>query len=204
MADLDVQPKRSGPWWLWLLLLVIAIVVLLFIFKGCKSKPVAIATTDSTTKAVAVTQPDWNAVDFNAAKTSNADVTDTAIEVRSNDHYTLYSLGENVLFGAGQSSLQGDAGGKLKQVVASLNKRFRGASIGVYGSTDSTGSAGQNKALGANRAAAVKNWLVTTGGLDSSLVSVHSLGESKPVATNATAIGRQQNRNVTIVAFPNK
>jgi outer membrane protein OmpA-like peptidoglycan-associated protein len=205
MADLDVQPKRSSPWWLWLLVLLIAIVVLLFILKGCKSKPVAIGTTDSTmTKTVAVTQPDWTAVDFNAAKSSDADITDTAIEVRGNNHYTLYSLGENVLFASGQAALQGNAGDKLRQVVASLNKRFKGASIGVYGSTDSTGSTGQNKALGAGRAAAVKKWLVTTGGLDSSLVSVHSLGESKPVASNATASGRQQNRNVTIVAFPNK
>jgi outer membrane protein OmpA-like peptidoglycan-associated protein len=58
--------------------------------------------------------------------------------------------------------------------------------------------------LGAERAAAVKDWLVKTGGLDSTLVSIHSLGESKPVASNATAGGRQQNRNVSIVAFPNK
>lgn len=205
MADLDVEPKRSSPWWLWLLILVIGIVVLIFLFKGCHSKPAALAASDSTaSKAVAVTQPDWNSVDFNAAKTSDADVTDTAIEVRGNDHYTLYSLGENVLFATGQANLQGDAGSKLKQVVASLNKRFKGASIGVYGSTDATGSTSQNKALGAQRAAAVKDWLITTGELDSALVSVHSLGESKPVASNATASGRQQNRNVTIVAFSNK
>ncbi len=205
MADLDVQPKRSSPWWLWLLILLIAVVILLFLLKGCHSKPAAVATTDSTTtKAVAVTQPDWNSVDFNAAKTSDADVTDTAIQVRGNDHYTLYSLGENVLFATGQANLQGDAGSKLQQVVASLNKRFKGASIGVYGSTDSTGTSSQNNSLGADRAAAVKDWLVKTGGLDSALISIHSLGESRPVASNATASGRRQNRNVTIVAFPNK
>jgi outer membrane protein OmpA-like peptidoglycan-associated protein len=193
MAELDVQPKRSNPWWLWLLLLLVAIIVLFFLLKGCNSK----------TTAVAVTQLEWNAVDMNTAKAVDADVTDPGIEVRGNDRYRIYSLGENILFATDQAVLQGEAGDKLKQIVASLNKNFPGASIGVYGSTDSTGTAGLNKALGAERAAAVKDWLTKTGGLDSTKVSIHSLGESKPVATNATESGRQQNRNVTIVAFSN-
>jgi outer membrane protein OmpA-like peptidoglycan-associated protein len=204
MAELDVQPKKSNPW-IWILLALIAIVILFFLLKGCNSKTATVTATDSTTtKTVAVTQPDWSKVDFNAAKANDADVTDPAIAVTGNDQYTIYTLGENILFATDQNALQGTAGDKLKQIVASLNKRFKGASIGVYGSTDSTGTAGHNKMLGAERAAAVKNWLVQTGGLDSTLVSIHSLGETKPVATNATATGRQQNRNVSIVAFPNK
>jgi outer membrane protein OmpA-like peptidoglycan-associated protein len=193
MAELDVQPKRSNPWWLWLLLLLVAIIVLFFLLKGFNSK----------TTAVAVTQPEWNAVDMNSTKAVDADVTDPGIEVRGNDRYRIYSLGENILFATDQPVLQGEAGEKLKQIVASLNKNFPGASIGVYGSTDSTGTAGLNKTLGAERATAVKDWLTKTGGLDSTKVSIHSLGESKPVATNATESGRQQNRNVTIVAFSN-
>jgi outer membrane protein OmpA-like peptidoglycan-associated protein len=205
MAELDVQPKRGGPWWLWLLLALIAVVILIFLFKGCNSKPAAAGTADTTaTKAVAVTRPDWNKVDFNAAKASDADVTDPAIAVSGNEQYTIYSLGENILFATDQNSLQGTGGEKLKQIVASLNKCFKGASIGVFGSTDSTGTTGHNKMLGTERAAAVKDWLVKSGGLDSTLVSVHSLGESKPIATNATAGGREQNRNVSIVAFLNK
>ena len=205
MAELDVQPKRSNPWWLWLLIALIALVILLFLFKGCNTKTTTVTRSDSTSaKTVAVTQPDWNSVDFNAAKSSDADVIDPSIAVSGNERYTIYTLGENILFATDQNTLQGNAGDKLKQIVASLNKRFKGASIGIYGSTDSTGTPGHNQILGAERAAAVKNWLVTTGGLDSTLVSVHSLGEKKPVATNATASGRQQNRNVSIVAFPNK
>ncbi|MEO3407586.1 OmpA family protein [Mucilaginibacter sp. CAU 1740] len=206
MAELDVQPKRSSPWWLWLLIAIIAVVILIFLFRGCNSKTTTVSTaySTSTTKAVAVTKPDWDAVDFNGARTKDEDVTDTSIAVSGNDRYTIYTLGENILFATDQNTLNSDAGDKLKQIVSSLNKRFKGANIGVYGSTDSTGTAGHNKALGAERAAAVKNWLVTTGGLDSTLVSIHSLGENKPVASNATAAGRQENRNVSIVAFPNK
>jgi outer membrane protein OmpA-like peptidoglycan-associated protein len=203
MADLEVQPKRSGPWWLWLILALIALVILFFFFKGCNGNKTAISGSDSS-KSIAITQPDWNKVDFNAAKSTDADVTDTSIDVRGSGDYTIYTLGENILFATDANTLQANAGDKLKQIIASMNKRFKGASIGVYGSTDSTGTAGHNKMLGARRAAAVKTWLVTQGGLDSARVSIHSFGETKPVASNATAGGRQQNRNVSIVAFPKK
>ena len=211
MAHLEVKPKSGTPWWVWLLVAIIVIALLLFFLKGCNSKSTILATTDSTStktdssstkQAVAVTQPDWNNVDFNSPKSKDADVTDKDIGVSGNDKYTIYTLGENILFATDQNTVQSNADAKLKQVIASLNKRFKGAVIGVYGNTDSTGTAGHNKALGAERAAAVKSWLVSNGGLDSTKISVHSLGENKPVASNSTAAGRQQNRNVEIVAFP--
>ncbi|WP_186292753.1 hypothetical protein [Mucilaginibacter corticis] len=34
MADINVQPKKSSPWWLWLLIAVIAVAILYFIFHG--------------------------------------------------------------------------------------------------------------------------------------------------------------------------
>ncbi|GAB3937372.1 hypothetical protein GCM10028827_41740 [Mucilaginibacter myungsuensis] len=182
----------------------------MFLFKGCNNDNSTTSTTDSTsttsdtTKTIAATTPDWNSVDFNAAKVVDEDVTDPGIAVSGNDQYTIYTLGENILFDTDANALQGDASAKLKQIVASLNKRFKGAQIGVFGSTDSTGTAGHNKALGAERADAVKNWLISDGGIDANNVTIHSLGESKPVATNATESGREQNRNVSIVAFPNK
>ncbi len=212
MAQLDVQPKKSNPWWLWLLLALVAIVIILFLLKGCNHKTAAVATTDSAaTKTdtvsnakpvAAATQPDFGAVDFNSPKTSDPDITDKDIAVSGNNKYTIYSLGENILFATDKNTLQASADAKLKQITASLGKRFKGASIAVYGNTDSTGTAGHNKQLGADRAAAVKVWLIKNGGLDSAKVSIHSFGAVKPVASNATAGGRQQNRNVEIVAFP--
>ena len=210
MAHLEVKPKSGTPWWLWLLIAVIAIAILLFLLKSCNGTKTA-AVADSTKApadsgaakpVVAATTPDYNGVDFNSPKSSDPDVTDKDIAVSGTNKYTIYTLGENVLFATDQSTVQGSADSKLKQVIASLNKRFKGAAIAIYGNTDSTGTAGHNKQLGADRAMAVKNWMVSTGGLDSSKVSVHSLGASKPVATNATAKGRQENRNVEIVAFP--
>jgi flagellar motor protein MotB len=42
---------------------------------------------------------------------------------------------------------------------------------------------------------------VNKGELPADKLSVHTLGETEPVATNATKAGRQQNRNVQIVVF---
>lgn len=49
MADIDVQPKRSSPWWLWVLILVIVIAVGYYLLKGRSSRTTEPVTTDSTT-----------------------------------------------------------------------------------------------------------------------------------------------------------
>ena len=216
MAHLEVEPKKSKPW-LWILLALVILAILFFFLKGCgNGKNTQVAATDSTNTtdtsskanaaagdAVAATQPDWSKVDFNSPETPDADITDKDVSVRGNDKYTIYSLGEDILFTTDKSTVQAGAEAKLKQITSSLSKRFKGSVIGVYGSTDATGDAAHNKQLGADRASAVKDWLVKNG-IEADKVSVQSLGESEPVATNATKTGRQQNRNVSIVAFPSK
>ena len=216
MAHLEVQPKKTSPWWLWLLLAVIALAILLFLVKGYNHTAGAVATADSSASvspdptttskpAVAATiATDWNGVDFNSPVITDADITDKDITIRGNDKYTIYTLGENILFATDKNELQTTATQKLAQISAVLNKRYKGATIAVYGNTDSTGGTTHNNQLGAKRAIAVKDWLVKSGGIDAGKLSIQSLGASKPVASNATAVGRQQNRNVEIVAFTNK
>lgn len=209
MADLNVQPKSKSPWWLWLLLILIAAALLYFFMNRNNHTTSDKVVTDSTsvTKDTALvagaTEPDWNSVDFNSPATKYDELTDTAISVRGNDLYTIYSLGENILFSKDHSTLEASADAKLNEITASLNKRFKGARIGIFGSTDNTGTAEHNVKIGGDRAVAVKNWLVSKGGFSADNVSLHSLGENEPVATNATAKGRQQNRNVQIVVFKN-
>jgi outer membrane protein OmpA-like peptidoglycan-associated protein len=214
MAHLEVKPKpKSSSWWIWLLLILIVLGVLFYLFKdklnqGAQAVPKQDSTSMTSDTANAGTQnlasngPDWKKVNFKSAQLPDADIHDKDIQVSGNKDYTMYSLGENVLFAKDQNTIQPSATQKLQQVSAALNKRFKGASIGVFGSTDSTGTASHNKQLGAERANAVRDWLVKSGGIAESDVSVHSLGESDPVASNGTAAGRKENRNVVIVAYP--
>ncbi|GGG99786.1 OmpA family protein [Mucilaginibacter phyllosphaerae] len=212
MAQLDVQPKRKGSPFIWIIFAILAIATAVLLYRGCnRTQPLKLDTSDTIKKdtvktdssVIVTTQPDWNSVDFTIPRSSMAEVTDTAIIVRGNDKYTIYSLGENILFNAGKSTLQQGAAEKLKQVAASLQKRYKMAAIAIYGHTDSVGNAGDNKALGADRANAVKEWLATKGGILPDKLSVHSLGEKQPLATNDTDRGRAQNRSVEIVAYTN-
>ncbi|TSD66777.1 OmpA family protein [Inquilinus sp. KBS0705] len=216
MAQLDIQPKKNKPIWVWVVLMFIALGLLFFFLKGCSNSdtPMALKTMENDTASadtvqkdtistnVATTQPDWDAVDFDLPRSTYDEITDTAIVVKGNQKYTIYGLGENVLFAKNESKLQGSANGRLQIIAASLLKRFKNASIGVYGHTDSTGTATENKTLGDERATAVKEWLVLNAGMPADKISVHSMGEIKPLATNGTEQGRQQNRSVEIVAFP--
>lgn len=202
MAELDVQPKKNNPWLIWLILGVIIAAVIFYFLVPNKNNNLAAGKDSTATDTSALAA--WDNVDFNAAETSYEEITDTSISVRGNKDYTIYGMGENILFNVGDTALQASAQYQLKQIASSVNKRYKEAALAVYGRTDSTGSAGLNKELGKLRAEAVKQWLVENADLKPENIMVYSKGQSDPVATNATPEGRQMNRRVDIVARAQK
>jgi OmpA-OmpF porin, OOP family len=66
--------------------------------------------------------------------------------------------------------------------------------IEVRGHTDSTGSKPHNQALSERRAESVMRYLKEHGVTNS--MTAKGYGEELPIASNATASGRQQNRRV--------
>ncbi|TKC10525.1 OmpA family protein [Pedobacter polaris] len=204
MAHLEVEPKPKRPLWIWILLAITLVALAAMLLRKCDAEQsdVQRAAMADSTNAIASTVPDWNSVDFNSATSTDVDITDQEIQTRGNGTYTIYTLGENILFPTDGNDVSENGQAKLKIIADALNKKFEGATIGVFGSTDSTGPADENKDLGKQRAEAVKNWLTSSGGVPSGTVSVQSLGETQPVATNQTSEGRKQNRNVSIVVFP--
>ncbi len=212
MVDLDVQRKKKTSWIPWLIAAIILLLLILFFTRGCNTTHNVTSTNDTTTTsvgpanggAVATTTPandgDWSNIDRNAPIASYAEISDKNINVRGNDNYGIYSLGEDVLFESGNSTIKNDAVENLKQITASINQRFKGGDIRVYGYTDAVGSKDYNKDLAKQRAEAVRTWLATTGGMDSSKISINAIGEDQPAANNDTEKGRQQNRRVEVVA----
>lgn len=199
MAHLEVQPKnRIAGWWAWLLVVLGLIALTLFFAKGCGTyENDHIATTRNTQ---ASQDSGWNAISFNGPLFSYEEITDSTISVRGGEGYAVYSLDEAVLFDSDKSTIRAEAAGNLEQLSGSLSKRFQGGEIRIYGHTDAKGSAGYNRELAEQRAEAVKAWLVTHAHIDAGSISLHPVGESEPVASNATEAGRQQNRRVEIVA----
>jgi len=216
MAELDVQPKRKSPWLLWLLLALVLVAILFFLLRGCNrdtdqgaagtttTQDSGAATTGNNGAVAGVTTPTWDSINFNAPEANYEEITNRDINIRGNDNYAIYSIGENILFGTDKATIRPEAEANLKQLSASISKRFNGGEVRIYGHTDATGSSGHNKELAEQRAEAVRAWLVKNGNVNESRISLHPVGESQPVASNESAQGRQQNRRVEIVARRNQ
>jgi OmpA-OmpF porin, OOP family len=69
--------------------------------------------------------------------------------------------------------------------------------VGITGHTDSLGAEDYNQQLSMRRANAVKNYLIERG-VNPNIMSTSGMGESSPVASNATREGRSKNRRVEI------
>lgn len=111
-------------------------------------------------------------------------------------------LNENaVRFDTNKSTLTATAQTNLDKLVP-VFKEYSDTNIIIYGYTDITGSAEYNLKLSEERAASVKNYLVSRG-LSASRFSVTGLGIADPIATNDTPEGRSQNRRVEFAITAN-
>ena len=103
----------------------------------------------------------------------------------------------DVLFATGKYNLRPDAREMLAKVTG-IVLAHPGLHLAVEGHTDSTGSGALNQRLSEQRAETVRGYL-TTQGLDSRWVTAAGFGKIMPVASNGTAVGRQQNRRVELI-----
>lgn len=85
--------------------------------------------------------------------------------------------------------------------VAQSMVQYPNSLIDVYGHTDSTGSDAYNMDLSKRRADSVARYLISRG-VSSARIQTQGMGESHPVADNATAEGRALNRRVEIKITP--
>ena len=103
----------------------------------------------------------------------------------------------DVLFDTGQATLQPGAVDEIVRLATFLRDNPDRA-VRIEGHTDSTGSVATNMVLSQRRADAVADTLV--GFRHPALArGRHRLRPRSPVASNATAAGRQQNRRVEVV-----
>jgi len=105
---------------------------------------------------------------------------------------------QGIFFATGSAELAGESTPTLKEIGQML-KEHADLSLTIEGHTDNTGNAAANQTLSEKRAAAVKDYLVTTFQIDASRLHSQGFGASKPAASNDTPEGRQQNRRVELV-----
>ena len=136
------------------------------------------------------------ATELNPADTSledrlealGAKMTDTEITIR---------LPGSILFDFNSAAIRADAERSLEELIFIL-KAYGDRPIRIEGHTDSIASEAYNQGLSKERADSVRTWCIEQG-IERGRVKALGWGEGHPVADNATAEGRQENRRVEVI-----
>ena len=118
---------------------------------------------------------------------------------RQGDNLVLIMPGD-VTFDTNQSSIQGRFHAVLDDVATVFN-RYDQSLVDIIGHADSDGSDSYNLDLSRRRAESVAAYL-NQRGVDANRIYYEGRGESQPIASNATADGKAQNRRVEILIRP--
>jgi outer membrane protein OmpA-like peptidoglycan-associated protein len=102
---------------------------------------------------------------------------------------------EQVKFATGSAKILPASDTVLNAVLQVLTNHPEIKHLSIEGHTDNVGAAAMNKSLSGRRAASVVAWLVAHG-VDKSRLSSVGFGLEKPIDTNDTDVGRQNNRRV--------
>jgi outer membrane protein OmpA-like peptidoglycan-associated protein len=102
---------------------------------------------------------------------------------------------QNIEFEFDSDKLTDASYSTLNEVVSILKNNTSWGSLTIKGNTDNVGPDAYNQKLSEKRANTVKKYLASQGISESKLSAV-GYGETKPIASNDTAEGRQQNRRV--------
>jgi len=110
---------------------------------------------------------------------------------------TRFEVDRTLRFETGSSSLASQSREELSNLAATL-KAHPDARVQISGYTDNIGSESANVELSRSRATAVKDALHSTG-ISTDRIQAEGYGSQQPIASNATAEGRAQNRRVVVM-----
>ena len=124
------------------------------------------------------------------------------VPVGNNLNIIYLGLNDDILFRRSSAALSPKADEVLSHLAANL-QNFPQTNVTIIGYASHTGNANDNLDLSQSRAQNVMDYLVTKG-VDPTRMKTIAKGWSDPVASNATAAGRAQNRRVEIWITPNQ
>lgn len=122
------------------------------------------------------------------------------VKVERAGNQLIVSLPSATSFDPNKDQLRRGAQPVVGQVAAVLKKYDR-TTVDVYGHTDAGGDEKKNLDLTQKRALSVAKYLAGQG-IDSKRLSVTGFGGSRPIGSNDTDEGRQQNRRIEIQISP--
>jgi outer membrane protein OmpA-like peptidoglycan-associated protein len=101
---------------------------------------------------------------------------------------------DGVYFDSGKATLRPESFNRLDSVAEYMTHK-KSARIEISGHTDNVGNAKKNKALSHKRVQACRDYLISKG-VDRSRIEAIGYGDERPIASNDSEDGRQQNRRI--------
>ena len=145
--------------------------------------------------------PEWICPLENPALVSMAELTNVEVSpapMPAPAPMEVVTLDAAVLFDFDRHEIRPDAFESLDRLVSRILNTDNVIRVEVVGHTDGVGSPVYNMGLSQRRAASVRQYMVDKG-VPADLIGSRGAGLEFPVASNATAQGRQQNRRVEIM-----
>jgi outer membrane protein OmpA-like peptidoglycan-associated protein len=124
----------------------------------------------------------------------------TGVSVSRNGDNIILNLPGNITFAVDKTEVKPDFIEILDSVALVLNE-YKSTMIEVAGHTDSTGSDSYNQLLSQQRAQSVSD-ILNRNGVAGVRIDTVGYGETRPIASNNTPSGRQQNRRVELTLLP--
>jgi chemotaxis protein MotB len=128
------------------------------------------------------------------------------VQVTTKGDTTTFTILSAVLFNSGKATLTSQGRSALHKAAQMIRTKYPGSRIEVAGHTDNEpikySNYRSNYDLSLARARAVVRYMTETERLSSSLFTTVGYGESRPVASNDTAQGRQKNRRAEMIVRP--
>lgn len=117
-------------------------------------------------------------------------------EIEKADIVRITYIGSKIFFENNSDKLKVASLSQLDELSKILYK-YDGATLTIEGHTDSVGKDDFNMTLSQKRSESVRQYLIGKGISDARLISV-GYGETKPIATNNTTLGKAKNRRVEL------
>ena len=108
----------------------------------------------------------------------------------------LNDYSKSVLFDSGKATVKADSYVTL-DAMAEIMKEYEATNFSIEGHTDNVGKPESNLELSAERALAIKTYLISKG-INANRLNSQGFGAAKPITSNKTTAGKAANRRVEI------